>query len=476
MGRTADNDVVIKDPSSSRSHARVYEEDGLVFVEDLKSANGTTLNGRPLKAPVQLEAGDLIAIGSVVLEFVAAAGPSSTLAGEDDEEDPNATFLKAPVKPPSKPAVAAVAKPSAPRKPTDPSRQAIAPRAAALKRPSKVIPVTTPEPVVVDDALLLPTAADRARERRELQRSNVGKLQVFWQEFPKPTRIALGIIGSLVLVGMLGALVSALVPRRHVKRNEPAELVPNADPIVESFGEGDGIDFPRPDMKSFTFTFAAPTAIVGVLHYQARDCGKDEVSIELNGTQLGSVPADTVDVENRQLEVVLPAAQVKVNEPNEVVFDNVTNPPANDPWRLWNLWVEVIPVPQLSADEAGLRAKEDLERAAKLYELRGVGAMNLFRSWKQYRDAWLLLEATPGRPDELLQHARARMKEIRPELDKKCALMLVSYQREMNQKYPNTAAARRVLQDISSYFEKEHPCFSTSRGLLANLEDLGEVE
>ena len=73
MGRTADNDVVIKDPSSSRSHARVYEEDGRYFVEDLKSANGTTLNKRPLKAPVQLEDGDLIAVGDVVIEFTGAA-------------------------------------------------------------------------------------------------------------------------------------------------------------------------------------------------------------------------------------------------------------------------------------------------------------------------------------------------------------------------------------------------------------------
>ena len=102
--------------------------------------------------------------------------------------------------------------------------------------------------------------------------------------------------------------------------------------------------------------------------------------------------------------------------------------------------------------------------------------MNLFRAWKQYRDAWLLLEATPRSPPELVQVARARMREIRPELDKKCAEMLVSYQREMNQKYPNTAAARRVLQDIPSYFEKEHPCFGVSRGLMAGLEDLGEVE
>ena len=104
MGRTADNDVVIKDPSSSRSHARIYEEDGRYFVEDLKSANGTTLNERPLKAPVQLEDGDLIAVGDLVIEFTAsaAAGPSSTLDGEEDEPAPPPPPKPAkPTKPPT---------------------------------------------------------------------------------------------------------------------------------------------------------------------------------------------------------------------------------------------------------------------------------------------------------------------------------------------------------------------------------------
>jgi hypothetical protein len=266
--------------------------------------------------------------------------------------------------------------------------------------------------------------------------------------------------------------VYAVIPKKVVHKIEQSTLNPNGDPIPDSYGEGDDVDFSRPDMKSFNFSYASPTAIVGVLHYQARDCSKDEVSIEFNGSQIGAVPPDTVEVRSRQLEIVLPSTQMKINDPNEIVFDNVNNPPAKDTWAIWNVWVEVIPIPKMSAEEAGRRAKEDLDRAAKLYELRAVGAMNLFRSWKQYRDAWLMLEATPDRPPELLEIAKARMREIRPELDRKCSGMLVDYQKVINQKYPDYTAARQVLQNIPNSFEKEHPCFSISRGMLRNLEDL----
>ena len=479
LGRTADNDVVIKDPASSRAHARVYEEDGRFFVEDLKSANGTTLNERPLSAPAQLKAGDKIAIGDVVLEF-SQGGPSSTLDTNDEEEE-----APAPARPPSKPGVPAAPRPA--RKP-EPGKQALevtAPKGKALVKPSspsRVVPATAPPPDApadglaekTDESIPVPTAADRARERRELQRSSMGRVQLLWSELPKPTRIVVAIVGVLVTVGTIGLLINALIPKRAVRRAEPAELVPNGEPIAESFGQGE-VDYSRPDMKSFTFTYAAPTAIVGVLHYQARECGKEEVTIELNGAQIGTVPADTMEAD-RQLEAVLPSAQLKLNEPNEVVFDNVQNPPASDPWRIWNVWVEVIPVPKMSSTEAAVRARDNFQRAARLFDLREVGAMNLFRSWKEYRDAWLLLEATDDRPEELLQTARARMREIRPMLDKKCSAILMSYQREVNQSQPDIGAARKILQQVYASFEKEHPCYGISRGLMADLEELSVLQ
>jgi pSer/pThr/pTyr-binding forkhead associated (FHA) protein len=502
MGRTADNDVVIKDPSSSRSHARVYEEGAVWFVEDLKSANGTKLNGKTLKAPMPLKNADKIAIGDVTLEFVIAEGndtvmgaPSSTvdesseLPPEEPAEDPNATMLRPPSAPVNLPPKRSLRKPVEPPPDEEPAEEpppednadatanidvpppkSLARRgSSAAARPSRAGAKGDDEPVAI-------SAAERARARRELQKSSSGKLMLMWSDLPLPGKIAVGVIGGGALLAALVFTVMALIPKKVEKKIEVVELSPNGEPVPESYGLGDDVDFERPDMKSFTFTFASPTAIVGVLHYQARDCSKDEVVIEINGTQLHAVPPDTVEVAQRQLEVVLPSAQLKLNDPNEIVFENVNNPPGEDTWRIWNVWVEVIPIPQMSAEEAGQRAKEDLERAARMYDLRAVGAMNLFRSWKQYRDAWLLLEATPDRPPELLEIAKSRMREIRPELDRKCSGMLVDYQKEVNQKYPDIGKARQVLQNIPAHFEKEHPCFGISRGMLRSLEELSGAE
>lgn len=63
-------DIVLNDPSISRLHARFYEENGKVFLEDLNSTNGCVLNAIPLQAneKAELASGDRIRIGAV--EFV----------------------------------------------------------------------------------------------------------------------------------------------------------------------------------------------------------------------------------------------------------------------------------------------------------------------------------------------------------------------------------------------------------------------
>lgn len=69
IGRTADNAVRVSDALSSRKHCKIQKTaDGFV-VEDLKSRNGTTLNGKPLVEPRVLAIGDRIAIGLSVVHF-----------------------------------------------------------------------------------------------------------------------------------------------------------------------------------------------------------------------------------------------------------------------------------------------------------------------------------------------------------------------------------------------------------------------
>ena len=64
IGRREDNLVHLPDRNVSRRHARLVHRDGAVLLEDLRSANGTLLNGVRISEPVPLGDGDLIRIGS----------------------------------------------------------------------------------------------------------------------------------------------------------------------------------------------------------------------------------------------------------------------------------------------------------------------------------------------------------------------------------------------------------------------------
>jgi S-DNA-T family DNA segregation ATPase FtsK/SpoIIIE len=63
IGRGATANVRIEDPQASRSHASIVVAPAGVTVEDLKTVNGTRLNGVEVKAPVAVKTGDVIQFG-----------------------------------------------------------------------------------------------------------------------------------------------------------------------------------------------------------------------------------------------------------------------------------------------------------------------------------------------------------------------------------------------------------------------------
>jgi len=69
IGRGAAADVSIPDPSISRRHALARLEGKTVVLEDLGSANGTSLNGSPVKSATRAEDGDMLKVGAVELEL-----------------------------------------------------------------------------------------------------------------------------------------------------------------------------------------------------------------------------------------------------------------------------------------------------------------------------------------------------------------------------------------------------------------------
>lgn len=69
LGRAPGCAVSLRDDTYASSvHARVFEADGELWVEDLGSRNGTFVNDERLVTPQRLRRGDRVKVGSTLLE------------------------------------------------------------------------------------------------------------------------------------------------------------------------------------------------------------------------------------------------------------------------------------------------------------------------------------------------------------------------------------------------------------------------
>jgi DNA-binding response OmpR family regulator len=62
LGRDPNCDITIHNRQVSRNHAKVFNTDEGIFIEDLGSKNGTHRNGKQVTKPVKLSEGDVIHI------------------------------------------------------------------------------------------------------------------------------------------------------------------------------------------------------------------------------------------------------------------------------------------------------------------------------------------------------------------------------------------------------------------------------
>ncbi len=80
IGREDSCDVVIADRQVSRYHARLYQTENGVYLEDLASKNGTYINAARITEPVILQDGDLIQI-ALLQQFVFLSSDSTVPLG-----------------------------------------------------------------------------------------------------------------------------------------------------------------------------------------------------------------------------------------------------------------------------------------------------------------------------------------------------------------------------------------------------------
>src|SRR4051812_29519272 len=82
VGRVQGNDLMLPKGNVSKRHARLLYRDGRVIVTDLKSTNGTYVNGRKIAQATIVREGDKIYVGDFVLRVeLTASTPSPRASG-----------------------------------------------------------------------------------------------------------------------------------------------------------------------------------------------------------------------------------------------------------------------------------------------------------------------------------------------------------------------------------------------------------
>lgn len=494
---------MLHDHGVSRRHARIFTRSGKLYVVDLGSTGGTLCNGKLLvrEKEQELHKGDRLAIGSVEFIFTPLTPPpseptrlvparevrprSSTLitraqtqqemqAIEKEDTGRHRILTEAEmeaVEPPTlkqaPPASAAtlVEMKAAAAPATVLEMKAAAPMAtltemeavstATVKAASPLARAPARSGSAAEAGL---SAAERARLRRQRVATLGGQLLVWWSELTPARKSLAGVGAGLVIVAAMALIALQFRPVRELAGPtgpEPTEL--GLAPLEDSFGLGDGVTWKRPDEKTFQFQFSSPTRAIAVLHYQARDIAQaKEVGVSLNGVDLGWVPMDNAEANERELELLLPLHVLRRDAPNKLTFDNVRNPPGREPWRVWNMYVEVIPVPELPVEQLLAKATSEATAARHFYEQKDVGSENLFKSWKLFHTAWVTLEALDKKPD-LYEDVLYMLGQTASELDRQCRVLMLDFQRSLQ--FRDGDKAKATVEEVMRRFPTtEHRC------------------
>ena len=67
IGSDSRCDLILPDPAVSPVNTRIYQKDGLIYIEDLNSSAGTAIGGMRIYAPNMLRSGDQITVGQTCI-------------------------------------------------------------------------------------------------------------------------------------------------------------------------------------------------------------------------------------------------------------------------------------------------------------------------------------------------------------------------------------------------------------------------
>ncbi|ACY15966.1 ATPase, T2SS/T4P/T4SS family [Haliangium ochraceum] len=168
IGRVQGNDVILPKGNVSKRHARIVLKDGKFIIVDLKSTNGTYVNGRKITSPLVVKESDKIYIGDFIMgvEDAGARMPDAPPPPAAPAPSPSPAPSSGPnamgggggyPSPPGPPPPAPAPRPPAPSAPAPaPHRPPAPPLAAPSPAPAPAAAPPMPEPLPAPGAQARP--------------------------------------------------------------------------------------------------------------------------------------------------------------------------------------------------------------------------------------------------------------------------------------------------------------------------------
>lgn len=144
IGRVQGNDIILGKGNVSKRHSRIVLKDGRFIVVDLKSTNGTYVNGRKVTSPIVVKPGDKIYIGDFTLMVEGGAGTPARSAVVEPGSEPALPPVPPPRAVPEAPAEAHASQAVMPSSGPPPSRFVEAPAQQPTSQPASAsVPLGT---------------------------------------------------------------------------------------------------------------------------------------------------------------------------------------------------------------------------------------------------------------------------------------------------------------------------------------------
>ncbi len=146
IGRVQGNDIILPKGNVSKRHSRIVLKDNRFIVVDLKSTNGTYVNGRKITSPLVVKPGDKIYIGDFILTVEETAGAGAAAPAPSGGRQGPPPLRSAPPPAPSPQAAPAPAPAPTGGPPALPQSQPEPPAAPAPEPPAAPAPKPKPAP------------------------------------------------------------------------------------------------------------------------------------------------------------------------------------------------------------------------------------------------------------------------------------------------------------------------------------------